>query len=41
MLLMCNDNGGDIKGAKGVPTEMLEEKASSMAVCKINMDTDI
>ncbi|GAA0123341.1 MAG: class II fructose-1,6-bisphosphate aldolase [Clostridium argentinense] len=37
---MCNDNGGDIKGAKGVPTEMLR-KASSMAVCKINMDTDI
>lgn len=37
---MCNENGGDIKGAKGVPAEILR-KASSMAVCKINMDTDI
>lgn len=37
---MCNDFGGDIAGAKGVPEEMLR-KASSMAVCKINMDTDI
>lgn len=37
---MCNENGGDIKGAKGVPTEMLR-KAASMAVCKINMDTDL
>ncbi len=37
---MCNDNGGAINGAKGVPAEMLR-KASSMAVCKINMDTDI
>jgi fructose-bisphosphate aldolase class II len=37
---MCNEFGGDIAGAKGVPAEMLR-KASSMAVCKINMDTDI
>ena len=37
---MCNDFGGNIAGAKGVPQEMLR-KASSMAVCKINMDTDI
>ena len=37
---MCNQYGGQIKGAKGIPTEMLR-KASSMAVCKINMDTDI
>ncbi|MEG2291136.1 MAG: ketose-bisphosphate aldolase [Clostridium sp.] len=37
---MCNENGGEIKGAKGVPVEMLR-KASGMAVCKINMDTDI
>lgn len=37
---MCNNYGGAMKGAKGVPTEMLR-KASSMAVCKINMDTDI
>jgi fructose-bisphosphate aldolase, class II len=37
---MCNDFGGQISGAKGVPAEMLR-KASSMAVCKINMDTDL
>lgn len=37
---MCNEFGGQIAGAKGVPAEMLR-KASSMAVCKINMDTDI
>lgn len=36
----CNEFGGDIAGAKGVPVEMLR-KASSMAVCKINMDTDL
>lgn len=36
----CNEFGGKINGAKGIPTEMLR-KASSMAVCKINMDTDI
>ena len=37
---MCNAYGGKIDGAKGIPTEMLR-KASSMAVCKINMDTDL
>lgn len=37
---MCNKYGGDIGGAKGVPASMLR-KAASMAVCKINMDTDI
>ena len=36
----CNEFGGDIKGAKGIPAEMLR-KASAMAVCKINMDTDL
>ncbi|MCQ4726344.1 class II fructose-1,6-bisphosphate aldolase [Anaerotignum faecicola] len=36
----CNKYGGQIKGAKGIPVEMLR-KASEMAVCKINMDTDI
>ncbi|MFI3174230.1 MAG: ketose-bisphosphate aldolase [Bacillota bacterium] len=36
----CNQFGGQLKGAKGIPAEMLR-KASSMAVCKINMDTDI
>lgn len=37
---MCNEYGGEIGGAKGVPNEMLR-KAASMAVCKINMDTDL
>lgn len=37
---MCNEFGGNIAGAKGVPEDMLR-KAASMAVCKINMDTDI
>lgn len=36
----CNKYGGNIAGAKGIPLDMLR-KASSMAVCKINMDTDI
>lgn len=37
---MCNTYGGELGGAKGVPAEMLR-KASSMGVCKINMDTDL
>ncbi|MDD3224215.1 MAG: class II fructose-1,6-bisphosphate aldolase [Clostridium sp.] len=37
---MCNKFGGQLGGAKGVPNEMLR-KAASMAVCKINMDTDL
>lgn len=36
----CNKFGGDIAGAKGIPLDMLR-KASQMAVCKINMDTDL
>ena len=36
----CNEFGGNISGAKGIPVDMLR-KASSMAVCKINMDTDL
>ncbi|MBO1266223.1 class II fructose-1,6-bisphosphate aldolase [Proteiniclasticum sp. SCR006] len=39
-IAMCNEFGGNIKGAQGIPTDMLR-KASAMAVCKINMDTDI
>lgn len=39
-IAICNEFGGDIAGAKGIPVEMLR-KASSMAVCKINMDTDL
>ncbi|MDP4177673.1 MAG: class II fructose-1,6-bisphosphate aldolase [Bacillota bacterium] len=37
---LCNTFGGDIEGAQGVPADMLR-KAASMAVCKINMDTDL
>lgn len=36
----CNAFGGQVEGAKGVPEELLR-KAASMAVCKINIDTDI
>lgn len=35
-----NANGGAISGAQGVPEEMLR-KAASMAVCKINIDSDL
>lgn len=35
-----NEYGGKMKGAAGVPEETLR-KAASLAVCKINMDTDI
>ncbi|KOA20774.1 fructose-bisphosphate aldolase [Clostridium homopropionicum DSM 5847] len=41
LVATCNNNGGKIPSkAKGVPEEMLR-RASSMAVCKINMDTDL
>jgi len=35
-----NKYGGQMPGAKGVPEEMLR-KAASMAVCKINIDSDL
>lgn len=35
-----NAFGGNMPGAKGVPEEMLR-KAASMAVCKINIDSDL
>ena len=37
---MANQYGGQVGGAKGVPEEMLR-RAAGMAVCKINIDTDI
>lgn len=37
---LCNDNGADLKGTKGVPDEMLRE-ANRLGVCKINVDTDL
>ena len=36
----CNKYGGEIPGAQGVPEEILR-KAAGMAVCKINIDTDL
>ncbi len=35
-----NEYGGQMPGAKGVPEEMLR-KAATMAVCKINIDSDL
>ncbi|MBO4539776.1 MAG: class II fructose-1,6-bisphosphate aldolase [Clostridia bacterium] len=35
-----NEYGGDMPGARGVPEEMLRQ-AATMAVCKINIDSDI
>lgn len=37
---IINKFGGKIPGAKGVPEELLRE-AASMAVCKINIDSDL
>ena len=37
---MINANGGNMPGAQGVPEEMLRQ-AASMAVCKINIDSDL
>jgi fructose-bisphosphate aldolase class II len=36
----CNQYGGEIKGAQGVPEELLRQ-AGTMGVCKINIDTDL
>lgn len=36
----CNQYGGEVPGAQGVPEDMLKE-ASKMGVCKINIDTDL
>lgn len=36
----CNKYGAKLEGSSGIPVDMLR-KATSMAVCKINMDTDI
>ncbi|WP_371361580.1 Fructose-bisphosphate aldolase [Sporomusa rhizae] len=36
----CNNFGGQIKGAQGVPEDMLL-RAGKLGVCKINIDTDL
>ncbi|MGN1452157.1 MAG: class II fructose-bisphosphate aldolase, partial [Eubacteriales bacterium] len=37
---MINENGGNMPDAIGIPEDMLR-KAASMAVCKINIDSDL
>lgn len=37
---LINEHGGEIAGAKGVPEDMLR-RAATMAVCKINIDSDL
>ncbi|MDD4715759.1 MAG: class II fructose-bisphosphate aldolase, partial [Oscillospiraceae bacterium] len=37
---IINENGGNMPGAIGVPEKMLRE-AAKMAVCKINIDSDL
>lgn len=37
---LCNQYGGDIKGARGVPEDMIKE-AAGMNVVKVNIDTDL
>lgn len=36
----CNEFGGKLPGAQGVPEDMLR-KAAKLGVCKINIDTDL
>lgn len=36
----CNDYGGDIPGAQGVPEKMITE-AAQYGICKVNIDTDL
>lgn len=37
----CNEFGGSLPGAQGVPEEMLQKAGTETGVCKINIDTDI
>lgn len=37
---LCNQYGGNIPGAQGVPEEMIR-KAAQIGVCKVNIDTDL
>jgi fructose-bisphosphate aldolase class II len=36
----CNEYGGNIPGAQGVPEHMIRE-ATQLGVCKVNIDTDL
>lgn len=37
---ICNQNGGNIPNAKGIPEDMIS-RAAKMGVCKVNIDTDL
>lgn len=37
---LCNEYGGNIPGAQGVPEEMIR-RAAQLGVCKVNIDTDL
>ncbi len=37
---LCNQYGGEISGAQGVPEEMIRQ-ATELGVCKVNIDTDL
>ena len=36
----CNEYGGNIPGAQGVPEDMIKE-ATKHGICKVNIDTDL
>ncbi len=36
----CNEFGGEIPGAQGVPEDMIHE-AVNYGICKVNVDTDL
>ncbi|NQT95937.1 MAG: class II fructose-bisphosphate aldolase, partial [Candidatus Omnitrophica bacterium] len=40
LVQICNDHGGKLPGAKGVPEDAIT-KAAGMNVCKVNIDTDL
>lgn len=40
LVKICNEHGGKLPGARGVPEEMIS-KAAKMNVCKVNIDTDL
>ncbi len=40
LVKICNDHGGKLPGAKGVPEDAIS-KAAGMNVCKVNIDTDL
>lgn len=39
-VMRCNEYGGNIPGAQGVPEEMIRE-AAKYGICKVNIDTDL